>query len=149
MKLVIQIVKSAELYVAKRKISSISKGMCIYLGVEKDDLEGSAIKLAKKVSLLRVFDDERNKMNYSLKDIGAEILLIPQFTLLGSCEKGNRPDFTNAEKPERAKELYLWFGKLLEEEGLMVRYGVFGADMQILQENDGPVTIILEYKHNA
>ena len=92
---------------------------------------------------MRIFEDENGKMNLSCLDLGYEILLISQFTLCANCSRGNRPDFFSAEEPSRARALYVQLGKKLEERGLKVSYGVFGADMLIEQVNGGPVTIIL------
>jgi D-tyrosyl-tRNA(Tyr) deacylase len=144
MKLVIQRVSEASVSIAGKIISQIGQGFLILLGVSKDD-DGSSIEwLAKKVSELRVFPDESGKMNLSLKDVAGEVLLVSQFTLLASCQKGRRPDFNLAAKPESARRLYTEFGKALAEKGVRVKYGEFGALMQVKLCNDGPVTIILE-----
>jgi len=124
-------------------ISSIGQGLAVYLGVERGDVRPSAEYLSKKIANLRIFSDANGKMNLSVLDVKGEILLISQFTLLANCNGGNRPDFLQAEEPSKAKETYLEFGKLLEARGVPVKYGIFGADMQIEQLNDGPVTIIL------
>jgi D-aminoacyl-tRNA deacylase len=143
MKVVIQRVKKASLFVDNALISSIEKGLCLYFGVEKNDSEEYMVNLAKKISNLRIFEDSYGKMNLSIKEINGEILLISQFTLLADCSHGNRPDFVKAESPQQAKLLYEAFGEVLGEQGITVKYGVFGANMSIIQENDGPVTIIL------
>ncbi|MDR0855532.1 MAG: D-tyrosyl-tRNA(Tyr) deacylase [Christensenellaceae bacterium] len=143
MKLLLQRVKNAELRVDGAVVSQIGKGMCVFCGVEKDCDENTLGKLASKLALIRIFEDENGKTNKSVLDIGGEILLISQFTLLADCSRGTRPDFLNAEKPDRAKELYLKFGELLEKANVPVKYGVFGADMQITQLNDGPFSIII------
>ena len=144
MRAVIQRVSCAELSVAGKSVSKISYGMTVYLGVAKGDSEKEAARYAKKIANLRIFEDENGKINLSIKDVGGEILLISQFTLLADCTRGNRPDFFGAEAPERAKALYEYTGKCLQAEGVPVKYGVFGADMTIGQTNIGPVTIILE-----
>lgn len=143
MKAVIQRVKGAKLSVDGKLISEIGKGLAVYFGVEKGDAEALVDYYAKKISQMRIFEDENGKMNKSALDNGYEILLISQFTLAANCSRGNRPDFFGAEEPVRAKELYLKLGAQLAERGLSVKYGVFGADMLIEQDNDGPVTIIL------
>ena len=143
MKAVIQRVNGAKLSVEGKLISEISNGLCVYFGVEKGDDEALLDYYAKKISQMRIFEDENGKMNLSCLDKGYEILLISQFTLCANCSRGNRPDFFGAEEPARAKELYLKLGKKLEEKGIKVSYGVFGADMLIEQINCGPVTIIL------
>ncbi len=143
MKAVIQRVDSATLSVDGQLISQIDEGLCVYFCAEKGDEEGLLEYYAKKISQMRIFEDECGKMNLSCLDKGYEILLISQFTLAANCSRGNRPDFFGAEEPTRAKELYLKLGKLLESRGIVVKYGVFGADMMINQLNSGPVTIIL------
>lgn len=125
-------------------ISKIPFGLAVYLGVKCGDTKAEAEKLAKKISALRIFEDENGKMNLSVQDVGGEILLISQFTLYGDCSHGNRPSFTLAEKPELAEPLYGYTAELLRGFGITVKCGVFGADMKIEQINDGPVTIIYE-----
>ena len=144
MKLVVQRVKSTRLEVDGELISEIGKGLAIYVGVGVGDQEEEANRLAEKLVKLRIFEDENGKMNLSIKDVGGEILSISQFTLYADVSHGNRPGFSGAERPERAKELYDYFSRKVEEQGVTVKKGVFGADMQILQHNDGPVTIIYD-----
>lgn len=146
MKAVIQRVKSAVLEVDGSVVSSIGHGMVVYWGVEKGDVQDSSVYLARKIANMRIFSDENGKMNLSVKDVGGEILLVSQFTLMADTSRGNRPGFELAERPDIAKQMYLDAGKLLENEGVPVRYGVFGADMTITQVNDGPVTILMEKK---
>lgn len=146
MKAVIQRVKSAVLEVDGSVVSSIGHGMVVYWGVEKGDVQDSSAYLARKIANMRIFSDENGKINLSVKDVGGEILLVSQFTLMADTSRGNRPGFELAERPEIAKQMYLDAGKLLENEGVTVRYGVFGADMTITQVNDGPVTILMEKK---
>ena len=146
MKAIVQRVKYTKLSVDGKLISEIGKGLTVYFGVEVGDEESLTEYFAKKIANMRIFEDENGKMNLSVKDIGGEILLVSQFTLLADCSHGNRPGFSFAEKPERADMLYKKCGELLECEGVPVKYGVFGADMKIDQLNDGPVTIILEKK---
>lgn len=142
MKAVVQRVKSALLAVDGETISQIQKGLVVYFCVEKGDTEDMLNFFANKISNLRIFEDENGKMNLSVKDVSGEILLISQFTLAGDVSHGFRPSFTNAEEPKRANELYLKFAGLLSAT-VPTKLGVFGADMKILQENDGPVTIII------
>lgn len=148
MRAVIQRVKSASLSVDGMLISEIGKGYAVYLGVGQGDNEQDEDYIAKKVALLRVFEDENGKMNKSLTDVSGEILLISQFTLFGNCSHGNRPSFVEAEKPEIANKRYLSVKNKLESYGIKVKTGVFGADMQIVQHNDGPVTILIDSKRN-
>lgn len=144
MKAVVQRVKEASLYVDGELISKIEKGLCVYFGVAVGDDEEAADYIAKKIAHLRIFEDENGKMNRSVCDESGEILLISQFTLCADTSSGNRPSFAGAERPERAALIYEYEARKLKEYGISVRMGVFGADMQIFQHNDGPVTIILE-----
>lgn len=144
MKAVIQRVKRTALSVGGEKISEIPFGLAVYFGVKVGDDEAKADAIAKKIANLRIFEDGNGKMNLSVKDVGGEILFISQFTLYGDCSHGNRPGFTEAERPERAEYLYDYAARKLSEQGVPVKLGVFGADMKISQFNDGPVTIIYE-----
>ena len=144
MKLVIQRVKSTRLEVDGKLISEIGKGLAVYVGVAVGDTEQQANYLAEKLVKMRIFEDENGKMNLSVTDIGGEILAISQFTLLADVSHGNRPGFSGAERPERANELYEYFCRKVSSLGVTVKKGVFGADMQIYQHNDGPVTIIYD-----
>jgi len=144
MRAVIQRVKETTLSVDGELISEIPQGLAVYLGVKVGDTEKNAQTMAKKIAALRIFEDENGKMNKSVTEVGGEILLISQFTLLGDCSHGNRPSFIEAERPERANALYEYVARLLRESGITVKQGVFGADMKIRQFNDGPVTIIYE-----
>lgn len=146
MRAVIQRVLNASLFVEGKKISNIGKGAIIFLGVGEEDQESDAQKLALKISKLRIYEDENGKMNKNINDYGGEILLVSQFTLYADCKNGNRPSFTQAKNPKEAKELYFKVQKLLENENIAVKLGVFGADMKIEVLNDGPVTIILDSK---
>ncbi len=145
MKAVIQVVGQASLSVEEKLISEIGKGLVVYFCVESGDLDEKIDYFAKKIANMRIFPDENDKINLSVKDVGGEILLVSQFTLAGDCEHGNRPSFFTAEEPKRAEKLYQEFGKKLHDEyGITVKYGVFGADMTIQQTNRGPFTICLE-----
>ena len=144
MKAVIQRVLKAELRVDGKLVSNINKGMIVFLGVGVGDSEVELEKIGKKIAKLRIFEDENEKMNLSIKDVGGEILLVSQFTLYGDCSHGNRPSFIMAERPERANDLYLKMKDLLTGEDIPVQTGVFGADMKIDVLNDGPVTILID-----
>ena len=144
MNAVAQRVKKTTLKVAGKLISEIPFGLTVFLGVKVGDTEKEAAYLAKKIAGLRVFEDENGKMNLSVKDVGGEVLLVSQFTLYGDTSRGNRPSFTLAERPERAQELYEYAVEELSNYGITVKKGVFGADIQIEQHNDGPVTILME-----
>ncbi len=144
MRAVVQRVKETTLSVDGVLISSIDKGLVVFLGVQVDDDISAIGYLAKKIANMRIFEDGEGKMNLSVKDIGGEILSVSQFTLYGDASHGNRPSFSRAERPERAKQLYDEFCVELQNNGVTVKKGVFGADMQIVQHNDGPVTIIIE-----
>jgi D-tyrosyl-tRNA(Tyr) deacylase len=144
MKAVIQRVLNAELKVDGESISKIGFGFVIFLGVKKGDEKKDADFLIKKISGLRICEDENQKINKSLLDVGGEVLLVSQFTLYGDTSHGNRPSFINAELPEKANSLYEYVKEGLSSAGLPVKTGVFGADMKISQTNDGPFTIIIE-----
>lgn len=144
MRAVVQRVAGAVLTVEGCEVSRIDKGLCVYLGVGAGDSEREADVLAGKLARLRIFSDDAGKMNLSVLDAGGEVMVISQFTLFADVSHGNRPGFSAAEKPERAKQLYEYFGQRLEAEGIRTVYGVFGADMTISQQNTGPVTIIME-----
>ena len=144
MRLVIQRVANAKVDVKEKTVGKIDKGFMVLVGVGMGDTKEQADFLAKKLCNLRVFEDENEKMNLSIKDIGGKILAISQFTLYADCNHGNRPSFINAEKPEQAKALYEYFMEKCRAEGIEVEEGVFGAYMKVSLLNDGPVTIILE-----
>ncbi len=144
MKAVVQRVKHTTLSVDGELVSEIPFGLTVFLGVTQGDGEKQAEYLAKKIANLRIFEDENGKMNLSVKDVGGEVLLVSQFTLYGDASHGNRPSFTLAARPEVAEPLYEYAVAEVEKYGVIVKKGVFGADMQIVQHNDGPVTILLE-----
>ena len=146
MKAIVQRVSRAKITVKNPPYeASITKGLCIFLGVEDSDGHTQAAWIAKKLANLRIFRDEDEKMNCSVLDIQGEILLISQFTLAGDCSKGNRPSFINAARPEIAEPLVTQVGALLQKEyQIPVKTGIFGAMMAIELVNDGPVTLILE-----
>ena len=144
MKAVIQRVKKTALRVDGELISEIPFGLTVFLGVKTGDTEKEAAYIAKKIAGMRIFEDENGKMNLSVQDVGGEVLLVSQFTLYGDATKGNRPSFTLAARPELAEPLYEYTAQELSSYGVTVKKGVFGADMKIEQNNDGPVTILLE-----
>ena len=146
MKAVLQRVGNAELRVEGKVISKIGKGLVVYFGVEKGDSEAETKKIVQKIVAMRIFEDQNGKMNLSIKDVEGQVLLVSQFTLLADCSKGNRPNFLQAEMPDKANQLYLKAKTFFEEENVDVQTGVFGADMKISQLNDGPVTIVLDSK---
>lgn len=144
MKLVIQRVKQASVSVAGKLVAEIGTGYLILLGVSRYDTRDQLEWLARKTLDLRIFEDEAGKMNRSLPESGGEILLVSQFTLYADCRKGRRPGFDQAAPPDMAEKLYLEFAELLQQGGISVKTGIFGADMQVALVNDGPVTILLE-----
>ncbi|MCL2559641.1 MAG: D-aminoacyl-tRNA deacylase [Turicibacter sp.] len=147
MKIVVQRAKKAKVIVDEKTVGEIEHGLMILVGVTHDDTIEDAKFCANKVAKLRIFEDEAGKMNLSVKDVGGGILSISQFTLYGNSEKGNRPSFIEAARPEQAEPMYEQFNELLRSEhGLQVETGVFGAMMDIDFINDGPVTLILESK---
>ena len=148
MRAVVQRVKSTKLSVDGKLISEIPFGLTVFLGVKVGDTEEQADFLMKKIAGLRIFEDEQGKMNLSVKDVGGEVLLVSQFTLYGDAKKGFRPSFSDAERPERAEALYEYAVEQLQEQDVVVKKGIFGADMKIEQFNDGPVTILLEKEVN-
>jgi D-aminoacyl-tRNA deacylase len=144
MKIVLQRVSRASVTVKGQVIASISKGLLILFGAEKNDDDSKVQFLAEKTLKLRIFSDEKGKMNLSCLDIGGEVLVVSQFTLAADCTKGRRPGFDNAAAPEVARSLYQQFIQQVLESGLRVATGEFGADMQVELINDGPVTFTLE-----
>ncbi len=144
MKAVIQRVLGANLKVDGKLVSEIGKGYVIFLGVKQGDTVEDADYFIKKIPTLRICEDENGKINKSIIDVGGEILFVSQFTLYANTSHGNRPDFLNAEKPDRANELYNYVAEGLKKQGLTVKLGIFGADMKINQTNDGPFTVVLE-----
>ncbi|MGN0005943.1 MAG: D-aminoacyl-tRNA deacylase [Candidatus Gastranaerophilaceae bacterium] len=146
MKIVIQRVKKASVTIDEKLYSSINNGLLILYGVEKNDTEDFSKYLCEKILKLRIFEDENQKMNLSVKDINGEILIVSQFTLAGDIRKGTRPSFDTAMAPKEAEVMYDNFVKMMKNSGLTVKTGVFGEMMDVALVNDGPVTFILE-KH--
>lgn len=144
MKALIQRVKRASVSISGELYSSINKGILIFLGVEKEDEKVNAEKLADKILKLRIFEDENEKMNLSVKDVNGELLVVSQFTLCGDCKKGTRPSFDKAASPQDAVDLYEYFIKYLKEQNIKVETGKFRAMMDVELVNDGPVTFWLE-----
>ena len=141
---IIQRVNHAEVTVDSESVGKCGKGFLILLGVAAGDTYADADVIIKKIPSLRIFTDSDDKMNLSLNDIGGEILAISNFTLLANCRRGNRPDYMGAEKPDAAAKMYDYFVNKLKESVSHVATGIFGADMKIDAQNDGPVTIILD-----
>jgi D-tyrosyl-tRNA(Tyr) deacylase len=144
MRAVVQRVSKASVSVEGRIVGSIGRGLVVLLGVTHDDGEEEARFLANKTANLRIFADEQGKFNLSALEVGADALVVSQFTLYGDARKGRRPSFTKAAPPEVAEPLVDEFVAFLEEEGLHVETGIFGAMMLVEIQNDGPVTIILD-----
>ena len=145
MKLVVQRVKKSNVVVEGELIGEINQGFMVLIGVAPTDTKETADFLVQKLINLRVFEDENQKMNLSIKDIDGELLLISQFTLYADCSHGNRPSFINAAKPELANELYQYFIEQCKKQNIKkVATGKFGENMQVSLQNDGPVTIVIE-----
>ena len=144
MRALIQRVTSASVKVDEKIVGKIGKGFLIFLGVYEEDTEEKIEKLTKKIVNLRIFNDENDKMNLSIKDIKGEILLISQFTLCADTRKGNRPSFVSAKNPKDANVIYEKTIESIRSEGIIVEKGIFGADMKVELLNDGPVTILLD-----
>ena len=144
MKLLIQRVNHAEVTVDSQIVGKIGKGFLVFVGVGHDDTREIADKYLKKLLGLRIFEDENGKTNRSLADVNGELLMVSQFTLYADCKQGNRPGFTNAGAPDMANELYEYMLSEAQKQVPVVQHGIFGADMKVTLENDGPFTIILD-----
>ena len=145
MRAVVTRVKSASVEIGGAVKSSIGMGFLVLLGVQEEDTEAEALKIADKICGLRVFEDENGKMNVNPADAGAELLIVSQFTLYADC-RSRRPGFSRAARPEKAIPLYELVIDKCRERGFTVGTGEFGADMQVRSQNDGPVTILLDTK---
>lgn len=143
MKFVVQRVNEASVKVDGNVIGQIGKGFLVFIGVADSDTKEIADKMVKKLLGLRIFDDENDKINLSLSDVGGELLLISQFTLYANCKKGYRPSFIEAGAPDMANEMYEYIIEKCKEQ-FHVETGEFGADMKVSLQNDGPFTIILD-----
>lgn len=147
MKAILQRVSNARVDIENKTVGEIEQGFLILLGVENGDEQRDAEVLAAKISGLRIFTDENDKMNLSLTDVGGGVLVISNFTLCADCSHGRRPSFIAAARPETAEPLYEYFCKKMHDNGISrVEKGVFGADMQVSLTNDGPVTIEINSK---
>lgn len=144
MRFLIQRVKKAQVDVNNKIVGKIDNGFLVFIGITHKDTKEIADYLVKKLINLRIFEDEKGKMNLSLNDVKGSILLVSQFTLYANCLEGNRPSFTEAAKPDFANELYEYIIDECKKKNDKVQTGIFGADMKIELVNDGPVTIILE-----
>jgi D-tyrosyl-tRNA(Tyr) deacylase len=143
-KTVIQRVTSASVAVENQTIGAIGPGLLILLGIHEEDTEAEVDYLVRKITKLRIFEDEQGKMNLDLAAIAGEILSVSQFTLYADTKKGNRPSYAKAARPEVATDLYALFNQKLREANITVATGEFGAHMQIALVNDGPVTIVID-----
>ncbi|PKF89142.1 D-tyrosyl-tRNA(Tyr) deacylase [Bacillus sp. BA3] len=146
MRVVLQRSKAAKVVVAEQVIGQIDSGLVLLVGVTHGDTIDDAAYLADKIVNLRIFEDENEKMNHSLLDVGGSILSVSQFTLYGDSRKGRRPNFMDAARPEEANEIYEAFNEELRKKGVHTETGQFGAMMDVQLTNDGPVTLILESK---
>lgn len=144
MRAVIQRVSEASVSIDQKTVGAISRGLMVLLGVARGDTLQEAVALAEKTLGLRIFEDDAGKMNRSVEDIGGDLLVVSQFTLLGDCRKGRRPGFTDAAPPDLADQLYEEYVAVLRGRGNNVATGVFRADMQVALVNDGPVTLLLD-----
>lgn len=144
MRAVVQRVKKASVYVDNKKTAKIKHGLVVFLGITHSDTQKEADFLADKIANLRIFDDKEGKLNLSGLDVGAEFLVVSQFTLYGDCRKGRRPSYTEAAPPGKAVPLYEYFINRLRSYGVKVETGQFQAEMLVSLDNDGPVTLIVE-----
>lgn len=148
MRAVVQGVSSSMVKINDEIVGEIKKGFNVLIGISKDDTMDDLKYIKDKIMNLRVFEDENEKLNLSIKDVSGELLIISQFTLYGDCRKGRRPNFMDALGGEEAKKLYEDFLGMFKDEDIKVETGIFGADMKVSIENDGPVTLLLESKKN-
>ncbi len=147
MKVVLTTVKKAKVEINAKTVGAINRGFLLLVGFTDGDDKEIVLKMAKKILALRVFPDEKGLINLSLEDVNGDILSVSQFTLYADAEKGRRPSFINALKPAQAEPLYEYFNEVLSSEfGREISTGIFGADMLVTSENDGPFTLILDSK---
>lgn len=144
MRIVLQRTSSASVTVNGEVCGKIGKGYLVLLGIGDGDTEEDCRRLADKILNLRIFADENDKINLSLEQVGGELLIVSQFTLYADCRKGNRPNFIQAAKPNKAEKLYEYFAEYCRSKGKHVETGIFGADMKVELVNDGPFTVVLE-----
>lgn len=144
MRAVVQRVSKASVTIAQQEVGKIDQGLVILLGIHEKDTQDDVDYLVKKIAQMRIFEDERGKMNRSVEDVEGQILSVSQFTLFADTKKGNRPSFISAARPETAIPLYEAFNEGIRNRGITVATGQFGADMAVSLINDGPVTIIID-----
>ncbi len=144
MKLLLQRVRHASVRVDDNIVGQIGQGLLVFIGIEPSDRDETLERAAHKISNYRVFNDDEDKMNLSVSDIGGDILLVSQFTLAGDTRRGMRPSFSKAAKPDQANVQYLKVAELINQKGVKCETGRFGADMKVELLNDGPVTFLLE-----
>lgn len=149
MRVIVQRVREARVIVNSQVVGEIGVGLCLLVGVARDDTPRDVEVMAAKIAGLRVFPDDRGKMNRSIVEVGGAALVVSQFTLLGDVRKGRRPSFTDAAAPSLAGPLVDYFGECLQELGIPGSSGVFGAKMEVELTNDGPVTLIVEVRRGA
>ena len=149
MKVVLQRVTDCQLLIDQKKFSEINSGLLVLLGVTQEDTVEDTDWLVNKVCNLRIFNDDNDKMNLSIKDISGSLMVVSQFTLHASTKKGNRPSYIKASKPDHAIPMYELFVSKCRERISKVETGVFGADMKVKFTNDGPVTIIIDSKDKS
>lgn len=147
MRIVLQRVSKASVTIGEKVQSKINRGLVLLVGIEEEDTKADADWLVGKVVQMRIFSDDQGKMNLSVQDVKGELLIISQFTLFASTKKGNRPSFIKAAKPEIAIPLYDYIIREFNKTGLTVQTGIFGADMNVSLNNDGPVTILIDSKN--
>jgi len=148
MRVVVQRVLWTRIWVEEQLVSETGPGLMVLLGVEHQDTARDAVYLAEKIANLRVFEDAQGKMNRSLLEVGGEIMLVSQFTLLADCRKGKRPSFSSAAEPAMAAHWYQFLGEKLQTMGFRVATGVFGARMRVESVNDGPVTLLIDSRRS-
>jgi D-tyrosyl-tRNA(Tyr) deacylase len=148
MRAVVQRVTSSKVLIGDETVGNINRGLLVLLGVTHDDTSKDVDYMVDKIVNLRIFEDENDKMNLSVRDIEGDLLVVSQFTLYGDCRKGKRPSFTDAAKPELANKLYEEFVEIAKQHELRVQTGRFQAHMLVDIANDGPVTMLIDSKKN-
>ncbi|MFA5511383.1 MAG: D-aminoacyl-tRNA deacylase [Candidatus Kapaibacterium sp.] len=144
MRVIIQRVLNAHVKIKSDVVGNINQGLLVLVGFSDNDDENTVIKMCEKLLNLRIFSDDKGKMNLSLIDISGEMLIVSNFTLYGNADKGNRPNFSNAGRPDLAATLYQYMIENLKRSGLNIQSGEFGAMMEVTLTNDGPVTLIID-----